>query len=948
MSLNTIKSDESRRLEVLRQYNILDTPPEEALEDLTALAATICEAPKAVISLHDENRQWFKATFGCDARETSRDVSFFAQALDQSGLLIIPDTREDDRFSQNPMVLAEPGIRFYAGAPLRSLEGVTLGTLCVIDHQPRQLTRQQEQALLILARQVMTHLELSRQAVKLTASERLLQTIFDSEPDCVKVIERDGAVSLMNPAGLEIMEAASWDEVKGRSVYSLVVPKQQAELENVIGRVLGGSNAKVEIEAVGFKGTKRWLEMRAAPLRDESGTVTCALSISRDITAVKAADEKLRKSEEKYRMIFQANPLPLWVYDEATLRFLAVNPAAIELYGYSAAEFLNMTLYDIRPPEDFQRLEQFQKSLRPYQKTREEWRHRKKNGEIIQVEVSSDSIVFGDRPARLSLANNITERIRAEEVVRRSEESLANAQRIAKMGNWDLDLSTRRLFWSDQIYEIFGVTKEHFDNTYEGFIALVHPEDAFLNLVGYTRSDVEAGVLNWKAMTPPEQSKLDEIALEKLASSGITNAFEKEFIRKDGKRVPVLLGAATFEYSPDEGVAFVLDLTERKKLEQQFLRAQRMESIGTLAGGIAHDLNNILAPIMMSIDLLKMKADDTESQNILKTIEITAKRGADIVRQLLSFARGVEGERLEVSPGHLVKDMEVIIKDTFPKNIRFQSAVSEDAWPVLGDPTQLHQILLNLCVNARDAMPEGGCLSVTVENCDIDEHYAAMHLEAKPGKYVNITVTDTGMGIPPDIIEKIFEPFFTTKGVGEGTGLGLSTAMGIIKSHGGFVNVYSEPGEGSSFKIYLPAMEAASGAVPETSQLPKLPRGNGETILIVDDEDSILNVTSQTLQAFGYRTLAAHDGAEAVALYAQHQAEISAVLTDMAMPVMDGPATIRALTKLNPAVKIIAASGLKGNGSNSNFGHASVQHFLAKPYTSGLLLKTLRSILHGD
>ena len=266
------------------------------------------------------------------------------------------------------------------------------------------------------------------------------------------------------------------------------------------------------------------------------------------------------------------------------------------------------------------------------------------------------------------------------------------------------------------------------------------------------------------------------------------------------------------EGRPKSILAINTDITEKKKIEAQFMRAQRMESIGTLAGGIAHDLNNILAPIMMSIDILKESADDPEAKKILETIEVSAKRGADIVRQVLSFARGMEGERIEIQPKHLLRDLEKIIKDTFPKDIRLQFTIPNDTWTILGDPTQVHQILLNLCVNARDAMPNGGNLTIAVENCELDEQYVAMNIQAKPGRYVLFSVTDTGTGMPPELIEKIFEPFFTTKELNKGTGLGLSTVMAIVKSHEGIINVYSEPGNGTTFKVYFPAIEICSEA----------------------------------------------------------------------------------------------------------------------------------------
>jgi PAS domain S-box-containing protein len=469
--------------------------------------------------------------------------------------------------------------------------------------------------------------------------------------------------------------------------------------------------------------------------------------------------------------------------------------------------------------------------------------------------------------------------------------------------------------------------------------------DAFLRFVGYTREDLEAGRLDWKEMTPPEYSALDRQALEEISATGVCKSFEKEFIRKDGTRVPIVIGATNFEDNPEEGVCFVLDISERKKLELQFLRAQRMESIGTLASGIAHDLNNVLAPIMMSISLLKVTSESPETDEILDTIEACAKRGADIVGQVLSFARGIEGQRSEIQVEQLLRDLERIIKDTFPKDIRLRVSVPKDAWTILGDPTQVHQILLNLCVNARDAMPNGGQLMIGVENCLLDEHFAAMDTQAKAGQYIRISVTDSGTGMPQKIIDKIFEPFFTTKNPGSGTGLGLSTVTAIVKSHEGFINVYSELGKGTTFKVYLPAMERSSGARKEQPEQFRIPRGNGETVLVIDDESSILSIARRTLEEFGYQVLTAKDGAEGVALYAERRNEISVVLTDMMMPVMDGTNVIRVLTRINPTIKIVAASGLASNGSGIKLSDLAVKHFLTKPYTAEILLKTMRSLL---
>jgi CheY-like chemotaxis protein len=298
-----------------------------------------------------------------------------------------------------------------------------------------------------------------------------------------------------------------------------------------------------------------------------------------------------------------------------------------------------------------------------------------------------------------------------------------------------------------------------------------------------------------------------------------------------------------------------------------------------------------------------------------------------------------------LQPKHLVKDVVKILKDTLPKSVAINYEVPNDLWMISADATQVHQVLMNLCVNARDAMPHGGELTLRAENVTLDNAYARMHIEAKPGHYVMLTVADTGAGITPEVVSRIFEPFFTTKEIGKGTGLGLSTALTIVRSHGGFINVYSEPKKGTQFTVYLPAIESARAERAEKIRV-ELPSGDGELILVVDDEDAIRQITKGTLETFGYRVLVASDGTEAVALYAQNLGEVEAVITDMMMPFMDGPATIRALQKMNPRVRVIAASGLAAADKESEALALGVRMFLPKPYTAEKLLKALAEILH--
>lgn len=386
------------------------------------------------------------------------------------------------------------------------------------------------------------------------------------------------------------------------------------------------------------------------------------------------------------------------------------------------------------------------------------------------------------------------------------------------------------------------------------------------------------------------------------------------------------------------------DATEKKRLEQQFIRSQRLESIGTLASGIAHDLNNVLAPITMSLPLLKEHLTNQSSQDILELLRVSAKRGEGIVKQILSFVRGVDGQHVVLQAKHLVNDLVTFLSQTFPPSISIKTKYAKDTWPVVGDATQLYQVLMNLTINARDAMPNGGVLGITLQNLVADDQFHLTHPDLKDDRYVVLSVKDTGMGIPDELLDKIFDPFFTTKERGKGTGLGLSIVHTVVKNHGGFVEVFSQKGKGTEFKIYLPASEDADSQVKEPTTA--LPAGNGEKILVVDDESAIAELAHVTLKNRNYQVLSASDGTEAVALYAENKGSISVVLLDMLMPLMDGPTTLRALRKLNPEVRVIGMSGytadFQDQEPDSAFGQLP---FLQKPFSVEQMVVKIQEVL---
>ncbi len=447
----------------------------------------------------------------------------------------------------------------------------------------------------------------------------------------------------------------------------------------------------------------------------------------------------------------------------------------------------------------------------------------------------------------------------------------------------------------------------------------------------------------------PVETQQLQIPLKSVIESGWWQG-ELSKVTKSGKEIVVESRWTLMRDSEGEPKSILTvdtDITEKKQLEEQFFRTQRLESLGTLAGGIAHDLNNILTPILAAAQLLQgtFLEDKERSEQMLALVETNAKRGAALVKQILSFARGYKGEPTIIQVEYLISEIIQIAKQTFPKSIEFSTAIPENIWAVTGEETQLHQVLMNLVVNARDALPNGGNIKISAENKFIDEAYTRMNLDAKVGHYIVISVADNGIGIPPYILDRIFEPFFTTKDVNAGTGLGLSTVFGIIRNHDGFIKVSSSVGRGSKFDLFLPAVEATQAFSIEEMDLLS---GEGELILVVDDEAQIREIATIILEKHNYKILAANNGIEAIALYAEHKHQINAVLMNIVMPEMDGITAIRTLQKMNKQVQIIVCSGLNSMEIFAQMANANVQAVLSKPYTAGELLKTLHHLLPND
>ena len=666
-------------------------------------------------------------------------------------------------------------------------------------------------------------------------------------------------------------------------------------------------------------GRRIWVRSIGEAVRDADGSIVRVQGALQDITDRKAAQERLRQSEETLALAQSVAHLGSWEVDlddtgsntlrwsDETFRIFGFEPGAVEV---SKSAFLALV-----HPADVDRVTTaYDRMIRTG--ARYSLDHRIVLAGGTERVVHEEARLIYDEDTRLPLkvagtVQDITSRKAVEEVLREQAELLNLAHDAIMVRDMEDHIS----LWNRGAEVLYGWTAT--EAIGRCLFEILHLDDA---------------------------SAYHEATERVLATGQWTG--EWHTTDKAGRQLTVE-GRWTLlrdeHGQPKAVLAINTDITERRLHERLAFRSQRLESLGTLAGGIAHDLNNALAPIVMGVELLRTLYP--QESKFMDIFEASARRGADMVKQLITFARGAEGERVATKVCRLIHETEALMRGSFPKNITLSIHCDPTLPAVLGDATQLHQILMNLCVNARDAMPNGGLLTLKAERVEVDAAYASAIPDAKPGSYVVLRVGDTGTGIPAAILDRIFDPFFTTKGPEQGTGLGLSTVMGITRGHGGFLQVTSRAGKGSNFAVHLPAHLSGTDVQPVVKHVPVEFHGSGETILLVDDEAAVREMACAVLRRLNYNPITATDGADGLAKAALHHVEIRAVITDMHMAFMDGLAFVRALRRMLPEVPVTVASGRMDEATTNEFKALGVHHRLDKPFSEARLAEALQQLL---
>jgi len=878
----------------------------------------------------------------------------------------------------------------------------------------------------------------SEQALQL--SEERYRTLVEISPEAI-FVQQDRQIVFANPTFIDLLAAENPAQVLGKPIRELIHADYHEVVEDRIQTTLQGQSAPpLALKWNRLDGTVVDVEVAAIPFTWQGRPAVQV--VARDISERLQAEDALRRSEERHRLLFERNPQPLWVYHLGTLRFLAVNQAAVDHYGYSRREFLAMTLKDIRPAEDVPALlKSVCDAATPIDRAGI-WRHRTKEGRIIYVEITEGRIEFEGKAAGLVLANDVTERLQAEDKLRLQAtalESAANAivitdpagniqwvnpafehltgyssgevigqnPRLLNSGQqrpgfykqmWDSILSGN--VWEGEIInrrkdgslytEFQTITPVHDANgAVTNFVGIKEDvtnrkraEDALQASEAAYRSIIEGapyGIYRVRddgqiLMANPAMAQMlgyespAELVGRNTATDlylspedrGLSAAqwrvketvppYEVTWKRKDGKHIVVRL-AGRMLHDPGDAIpsyeVFVEDITEKRALEEQFRQAQKMEAVGRLAGGVAHDFNNLLMIIGSYADMIPQQlSDPAKVTKYASQISEASSRAAAVTQQLLAFSRKQVLQPTALNLNVLILGLGKMLPRLLGEDIRMTVAPGATG-RVKADATQIEQVIMNLAVNARDAMPEGGRLIIETSDVTLDREYSKRHgIQVPPGDYVMVTVSDSGIGMDAETQAHIFEPFFTTKAMGKGTGLGLATVYGIVKQSGGFIWVYSELGQGSTFNVYLPREEEPEHADTGQAVDRSIPRGSA-TVLLVEDEDVLRTVAREFLQSLGYTVLDAGNGEAALAIIREHQDPIHLLITDVVMPGMGGPQLAKVAQELRPDLRVIYVSGYTDRAMDRSVIGPGAS-FLQKPFNLGTLATKIQTLVGGS